>query len=232
MAALLAANPATGAVLTFSGLSHGEIVTTQLLPAVTISAVNPNRSHDLAIIFDSLETGTADPDLEGPPWLGGNLAPGTVLGNMLIIAENDVDVSPADGLIDSPDDEGNRPAGSLIFDFSGPITFFGFDIIDVEGVLQEGSSIDFFSGGGFVGNVNFSEFVTPGPLFDPTITFGNNTANRIMTMTTSSLGHGPWDKVVINLGGSAAIDNIVVPEPASVCLLMACLVCLGLIRRR
>ena len=50
------------------------------------------------LCFDSLLSNTADPDLEGPPWATGNLAPDTVLGNVLIIAENDVD-SDVDGLI-------------------------------------------------------------------------------------------------------------------------------------
>jgi len=210
----LGANTALAAVIDFNSLVHGEIVTTQFAPTVTISAVNPNRPHDLAIIFDSQETGTADPDLEGPPWAGGNLAPGTVLGNLLIIAENDVDANN-DDLIDNPDDEGARPAGSLIFEFGQAIGVFGFDIVDIEGSIQEASTIEFFSGNTLLTTVSFADFVTAGPLFDPTVVFGNNTANRIIPLVDQQLGIVPFDKVILNLGGSSAIDNLIVPEPST-----------------
>ncbi len=208
------ANTAHATLIDFNSLAHGEIVTTQFAPTVTISAVNPNRPHDLAIIFDSEETGTADPDLEGPPWAGGNLAPGTVLGKLLIIAENDVDANN-DNLIDSPDDEGSRPAGSLIFEFGQAVGVFGFDIIDIEGSIQEASTIEFFSGNTLLTTVSFADFVAAGPLFDPTVVFGNNTANRISPLVDQQLGIVPFDKVVMNLGGSSAIDNIIVPEPST-----------------
>src|SRR5687768_17784945 len=48
------------------------------------------------------------------------------------------------GFIDSPDDEGNRPAGDLIFQYNRVIDRFGFDIIDVEGVMDENGRISFF----------------------------------------------------------------------------------------
>ncbi len=199
--------------ITFDGLSHGEIVTTQLAPFVTISATNPNRPHDLAIIFDTTATGTADPDLEGPPWSGGNLPSSTVLGNALIIAENDIDVSPADGLIDDPDDEGSRPSGTLTFELGTMLgTKFGFDVIDIEGNILEASSVDFYAGAALLGSISFADF----QILDPTITFGNNTLNRVGPFSLSQLGlASPFDKMVINVGGSSAYDNIVVPEPST-----------------
>ena len=51
-----------------------------------------------------------------------------VLGNLLIIAENDIDGN-GDGFIDNPDDAGVRPAGALFFDFNSPLTSFGIDIL-------------------------------------------------------------------------------------------------------
>lgn len=230
----LQASKTNGTLIDFNALTHGEIVTTQFAPTVTISAVNPNRSHDLAIIFDSLETGTADPDLEGPPWSGGNLAPGTVLGNLLIIAENDVD-SNNDNIIDNPDDEGQRPSGSLIFEFGQPVGVFGFDIVDIEGSIQEASTIEFFSGNSLLTTVSFADFVNAGPLFDPTVTFGNNTANRITPLVDQQLGIAPFDRVVMNLGGSSAIDNVIVPEPSTMMLAvlgMVSVAALGWRRRR
>jgi len=225
------------ATLTFSGLAHGEILSNQFAPFVTISAVNPNRSHDLAIVFDSTETGTSDPDLEGPPWAAGNLAASaTVLGNLAIIAEKDVDVGN-DGIIDDPDDERMRPAGSITLDFtaSGQLfDTFGFDILDIEGVLDEQTTIDFFNDAAPVGTIDLTAFTTPGPTFDPTVVFGNNSANRIGPHTTTELGlSGDFNKVTFNLGGSSAIDNIfVVPEPTITAFAVSTLIALALLCRK
>jgi hypothetical protein len=117
---------AVAALIDFDSLQHGEIANAQFA-GVSISADNVGGGPDLAIIFDSRERSTEDTDLEGPggvpdkTWSGGNLPNATVLGNMLIIAENDKDTDPADGFIDKPDDEGSRPAGSIYFDFDIPI---------------------------------------------------------------------------------------------------------------
>jgi hypothetical protein len=218
--AFLAA-PARASVVTFNSLSHGQIVTNQFAAShgLTISANNINRPHDLAIIFDSLQTNTADPDLEGPPWSGGNLPSNTVLNDMLILAENDVDVIAPFGFIDDPDDEGSRPAGDLIFSFASPITAFGFDIVDVEGVMDENGFISFFLGGVPQGVVNFSQFVTPGMFFDPTVDFEDHSANRIKTITAAQLGSSGFDRVVVRMGGSGALDNLVIPEPTGLALL-------------
>lgn len=221
-AAFWSALPAQAATITFEGLAHGEIVTNQLAASsgVTISAVNPNRPHDLGIIFNSLETGTSDPDLEGPSWDGGNLAPDTILGNLLIIAENDGD-SNLDGLIDDPDDEGHRPAGMLIFDFGDAMTEFGLDLVDVESPTAELGKVEFFSGGSSIGEVGFDEFVDNTSVFyDPTVAFGNNSANRINPILASEIGATGFDRVIVHMGGSGAIDNInFVPEPTSMILL-------------
>ena len=51
-------------------------------------------------------------------------------------------------------------------------------------------------------------------LLDPTVKFGDNSANRISPIS----GFGVANRVVFNMGGSGAIDNLaaeVVPEPAS-----------------
>ena len=208
--------------LSFTGLAHGEVLTNQLAAShgVTVSAINPNRSHSLAAIFNTLETGTADPDLEGPNWARGNLAPDTVLGNVLIIAENNTDNSPADGILDNPDDEGNRPAGDLIFDYANAISEFGFDVVDLEG-CDEPWTIDFYLNSNFVGTFTVLDVLdSSSPYYDATVEFGNNSANRIQPITAASLGGTAFDHVEVHVGGSGALDNIV-PEPASLGLLAA-----------
>lgn len=227
------------ALIDFNTLQHGEVVTNQFA-GVTISAVNVGGGPDKAIIFDSRERGTEDPDLEGPGgitaknWSGGNLPNTTVLGNMLIIAENDTDVG-SDGLIDRPDDEGSRPAGSIFFDFTTSIRSFGFDLIDVEGRDEYGASSGyyavFYSGNSASASIGFGTLA----LMDGSITYGNNTANRINPISFDNLGINHFDRVEINFGGSAAIDNIrstPVAEPATMLLLGAGLVTMAGIGRK
>jgi len=226
-AAALASAPALAGSQTidFESYVHGRILNTQEA-GVTISAVNRGGGPDLAVVFDSRMRQTRDPDLEGPngsngSWAGGgNLAPNAILGNMLIVQENSVGI--ADGVADRPDDEGSRPAGSIMFDFDKAITSFGFDLIDVEGPSEFGQDSGYFAT--FFGalsqvRVSFAEFITPGTLFhDPSVAYGNNSANRIKPITAQSLGLDSFWRVEINFGGSAAIDNVqytAVPTPGA-----------------
>ena len=226
-----AALPASGAMITFSGLQHGEIVTNQFVSdGLTISVDNFNRSFDLGIIFDTTRTNTADPDLEDP-WEMGNIATDEILGNVLILAENNVDANN-NGLIDTPDDEANRPAGEFYLDFATPQTALGFDILDIEGTAQENGYVEFFAGGISLRRITFNMLVTNNnPFFDASIEFGDESANRIQPFTTAALGIGAFDRAVIRLGGSGAIDNInYVPAPGFVSLAGAA--SLALARRR
>ena len=198
----------------FNSLAHGEIATTQI-PGLTISAENPNREgFDLAIGFDTTVTGTEDFDLEGPPsrnWSGGNADVTENVGTMLILAENNVDRNE-DGLIDRPDDEGHRPAGTLRFDFDFAIQAIGFDLIDIEGVgvgEEPGDFATFWNGGTALGTVQFADFLAGGS-HDQGAQFGDHTLNRVAPIG----GFGPFNRVDINLGGSGAVDNLVYQTPA------------------
>tara|TARA_R110002110_G_scaffold257491_1_gene473512 strand:- start:44975 stop:45787 length:813 start_codon:yes stop_codon:yes gene_type:complete len=215
--------PAHAALITFNELTHGTVVDDQYLASqgLTISAENTGGGPDIAIIFDSSTANSIDPDLVGPSastWSGGNLAPGTNLGNLLIIAENDIDRNE-DGLIDNPDDEGNRPAGNLFFEFNSPITEFGFDLVDVE--LAEtgkdrGYVTTFYLGSDQLASVKFSDYIDPlSEYYDPTVAFGNNTANHLAPIKAANLGLLSFDKVAVNFGGSAGIDNIYWDRPGT-----------------
>lgn len=211
-------------VLDFEGFQHGRILTSSslALTGMAIQATNFRLPGAMPVVFDTQFISTADPDLNGPPWAGGNLPINMILGNVIIVPENLVDAN-GDGIVDVPDDEGARPAGDLTFTFANPIGSFGFDIIDMEGVVQELTTVDYLRNGQLVGTMSFLDLEDPQSMFyDPTIAFGNNTINRIAPVFAHDFGADSFDKVVIHMGGSGAFDNVVttaVPAPASAAVL-------------
>lgn len=225
--AVSGASAASAAQLYFSSRQHGEIVNTQYTNSpyfVTISADNLVAGHpDLAVVFDTQATGTADPDLEDP-WDMGNLV-GKTLNKALIIAENSVDAN-GNGLIDSPDDEGASPAGTILFKYKYGQKQFGLDLIDFESGNGVNNSYLSFTNktAGITKTIFFKDFITPAsPYYDPTVVFGNNSANRIKPITSTQLGLVNFSEVRVHFATSGAIDNIIfettlpiaIPEPAS-----------------
>ena len=231
---------------------HGLVVQDQWNTApfnLSIDVVNLTGPPHTAALFDSNFGGsTSDSDLLGPPWNGGNLdvdANNVQLGRLLYIEESGASFNPGD-IIPNPDDEGSRPAGVLGLSFSEPITSFGFDLVDVEGPSEIWDPSDFDTNGNLIVGAEptgfFAAFYTDGspdpvavvgfneltdntsPFYDPTIEFGNNSANRIAPFTLASLGLDGLvsgiDRVEIGLGGSGAIDNLAYdfppPPPPSV----------------
>ena len=252
---------------TFNDLSHGQIVDNQFSNGIngfTVRGTNVSEGPDLIVAFDTFEEKTADSDLEDPFDLGNAHTseifrdlqdPNNSNSNVsrffdaLIIQENGQEDLDRPGFIDSdPDDEGSRPAGTIQLDFESPISRFGFDLLDVENVGEEFNLV-FSSGEEVLARVPFEEFVTDdtstsGLFFDETIEFGNNSANRIVPITSARLraftGDNlieSFDQIAINLGGSGAVDNILfenfVPEPTSaVSWLMICAAFVGFRRRQ
>lgn len=198
------ASAATADVLDFSALSHGEVVAEQYAGlGIHISANNPSRPVDLAMAFDTNLNNTPDPDLENPYSMG-NTDLNTNLGNVLIIS--------TDG---TPNDEGNRPAGTITFDFDMAVQSIGFHVVDLESQTIEGTSIDFYLGGSLVNSVDFSDFLAGGSM-DNGVIFGNNSINLIEEFTVA----GGFDQAVFNVGGSMGFDNITytVPAPGALAL--------------
>lgn len=179
-------------------LAAGTIITNQYANlGVLVSANNNNASHpDLAIIFNSASPTGGDTDLRTPgPGIGNN-AP---LGKILIIAENAVDTSPADGRIDVPDDE--EAGGWIRFDHSFLATEVSLTLVDIE---EHGGIIRFF-----LNNVPVAT--------QPIPALGDNsvqTINKLLPQT-------PFNAIRVDLAGSGAIGAItIVPEPASLGLLL------------
>jgi len=225
-AALWVAGSAGAAPITLTfddlGLVHGSVVNTQY-SGVTISADNIGGGPDLAVAFDSNLSNTRDEDLEfGNGWSAGNLAPDTRLGNLLIIQENPNGCQ--DGICDAPDDEGSRPAGSLIFDFDVAVTSFQFDVVDIESFALENGSVTLFDGAS-------SMTLTLAQIFPLDGVLGDNSANRLDPILVSALsGISQITRVELNFGGSVGVDNVTfepVPEPSTAALLALGVVALG-----
>lgn len=234
----IAVSSATHAAnLDFNTLPKGTIVEGQLASSgVTITArLNPLLPQS-PIIFDSHSRNTPDPDLEGDTWSKGNLAPVTNLDNFLVLPQNVIDKN-GDGRVDNPDDNGDQPAGSIIFDFGTRLTSLGFDLVDIDGPKEFSSTagyVAFFSGNTELKRVGWGELINPSsPFYDPTIKYADHSANRVQPFTTVSLGIGTFDRVEFNLNGSGAIDNVnfkEVPEPATGIAVLG--LAAGLLRRR
>ncbi len=212
---------------------------------IDVLNVTGSPDQDLGILFDSTLSGTRDPDLEGPPWSGGNLDTNTPFGNMLIIAEHAGAVPDPDGgvYVPTPDDEGQRPAGFILLSFEFALDAFGFDLIDIEvDEASDGYVASVFSGGiggTPVGEINFVDFISR-----DNAGFGNHSVNTIAPLTASELGVQSFDTILFKFGGSGAIDNLfwnttsldnnpAVPEPTSMALFAIGAACLaGRYRRR
>jgi len=102
----------------FPGLAHGTILSNQYADiGMTITAVANGGKPNTLVIFDSNQTGTADPDLE------------VDIGNLSIIPENTID-SNGDGYVDSPND--SSAGGKQIYNFNTPVTVVSFKFIDKD----------------------------------------------------------------------------------------------------
>jgi MYXO-CTERM domain-containing protein len=226
-----------GTLIDFNGNPAGTIVDNEYLgQGVRISVQRSSPGPAVATLYNTRRTGNPDPDLQ-IPFAGGNLGTNGPGGNILIIPENNTDGNK-DGLIDQPNDEGDRPSGQFTFDFTVPVSSFGFDLVDVEGPAEFNANAGFFASfylnGSLEARVGFGAFIDPkSPFYDASVKYGDNTANRIRPITAREVGMPQFDRVVLNFGGSGGTDNIFftpLPEPGALALLG--LAVPGLLRRR
>ena len=102
-------------------------------------------------------------------------------------------------------------------------SLFSVPLIDVEGAELENGSVEFWHGDIRVGLFSFASFLGLGQ----DVVYGNHSANHV------DLGNvGAYDEVVITMGGSGGVDNILVQaaEPSAALLLLTA--GLALLRRR
>lgn len=151
---------------------------------LNISAAN-NNGPNKAILFDSANPTGGDDDLATP---GTGVNNDTALGNLLIIAENDGDSLPVDGLIDDPDDE--KDGGSIDFAFDEPTVICGLTLIDID--EEPGSEIRLYTDG---------DLVTPSTVI-PAITLGDGSVMEYAFAPTEV------DRLEVYFAGSGAIGSL------------------------
>lgn len=148
-----------------------------------ISAENNVVGHpDKAIVFDSANPTGGDTDLGTPGTGPGNTLP---LGNLLIIAENDVDAN-LDDFVDDPDDESG--GGWMNFEFDEPVSICSTRMVDID----DNSPTRIL--------VSFADGSPPAVLFVP-----NGGDNSVQYLEFSFSG---VSSMRYNLGGSGAVGDI------------------------
>ena len=220
IAALMVITPVGAATIDFDSLSHGEVLSTQFQAShgVTFRAVNGNSYHpDKLVIFDTMETGTRDPDLEFP-WDGGNLnvdndpnpaTSGDVkVHKVFAIAENDTDGNN-DGLIDNPDDEAR--GGRIIIKWDTDIVDVRLRQIDLDENPRY-NRIKLYDDGNLVFTKTFQELAAAGA----GVSYGNRYANQLPYLSAVA-DFEKFDTMKICLTGSGAFDYLdyQVPEPTT-----------------
>jgi hypothetical protein len=153
------ARPSSAIVETFEGPPAGTVIAGErpgggeadgdFFPDFTVEVENHSGGPSSAIIFDSsdptggdFDLGTPNETCDGPGRGSGGEAgePGencTPYGNLLIIADDIVDVARPYGLVDDPDDE--EEGGRLVLEFHGEVLPLRVVLVDID---EETAEID------------------------------------------------------------------------------------------
>jgi hypothetical protein len=186
-----------------SSLSSGAGISGPLVGSVGVLGFTPGIGSNTSVIFDSSDPSGEDDDLGtanenfGGPGIStdGSLSNDTPLGNILILAEDLVDTSPADGLVDDPDDTFFSGA-TTTFDFSGVngavVKVLDMTVLDVENN----------EGGAFV---QVSGPTLPAVVI-PILSTGDNGA---ATVVINAAG---VDTMIVSFNGSGAIGEFQIEQ--------------------
>ncbi|MDA0323255.1 MAG: hypothetical protein O2923_11150 [Verrucomicrobia bacterium] len=202
-------------ILDLSSFGHGQIITNVVTSngTIVISAQNLGGGPDLAVIFSTTNTGTRDPDIEGPPsgfWNGGNIPSNQVLGNAIILEEQSTDTD-ADGFIDTPFTEPDDEAGGglIFFDLPTNALEASFFWVDYEASVN---NFIHFSDGVNTNSIEFTEFSnTNSPFFTAGVVEADNAANEFVPLNVADLTNLTFfTRFWFELDGSGAINNVAV----------------------
>jgi hypothetical protein len=214
----------TGAIVEFAGFGSG-------IFSVSAQTNNP-MGMDVATVVNTEQAGS-DKELKYK-YSSGNLR-NSRLRKVLVVARDGTDAN-GNGILDNPDD--GKQGGSLTLQFFNPIKSFGFDVLDVDATDAPQTTVEFRFEGAPLAVIPFTEFTRRNsPYNKRNVQWGNNSANRIMPITSNQLG-GSFDEVVFTFPSAMGFDNLnyrvdnnVIPEPTALGLLLG-LPALASLRRR
>ena len=185
-----------------------------------VSAIGNSGGTSAAVLNTE---SSSNPNLKYP-YAGGNLKTSR-LRKVLIV--------PTEPGGSTPDPAG----GQLTLTFFGPVRSFGFDVLDIDVADAPNTFVTFSVGGANIATIPFSEFKNVrSPFRRNTMSFGNNTANRVAPLNAVQFGTFAFDEVVFDFPSEFALDNVyfqtmVIPEPTALGALCSVML-LGLRRRR
>ena len=172
-------------------LGAGARITTQYASAgVIVGAVNPHKTHNVAMVFDSSNPTGGDNDLRTP---GSGIGNNSALGNILIISE-DNDAS-------DPDDEAR--GGQIYFDYASPVRVDELVIVDIDSTSNGGFVEVFDANGASLGTV---AIVPLGDNSVQTVTVGIENVSRLEVNFVSSAAVG--EVVYCGEPGTANVGSI------------------------
>ena len=196
--------PAHALVINFDTLAEGTILQNSHLPTgYTFSVNNKASGHpDKAIIFDSAcppgnngaSCSGGDPDLITP---GSGINNNTAQNKVLIVAEDVVDTSPANSLVDDPDDEAR--GGTITFAFPGPRKLLSVRLTDIDVTETATKIVLNLTGGG-------TQTIFAAAL-------GNNSGETITIPNPPDI-----DSFTIDFAGSGSIDDITIKDICGDCI--------------
>lgn len=200
-------------VISFSGLPAGTILAEVHGDGgngpVGVHAMNMHLGDaNAAVVYDSAcsggecsgkgaDLGTPNETFDGPGVGAGGEAGAAfenaeAQGEVLIVAKDLIDVAPADGLVDDPQDQGHLQSVSIHLDFAaiGPVTVKSMRMIDVD-ANEAAPVVDVYG----AGDALLASVVAP-------VTGDNGTA----TVDLGNVEGAMW--VMVSLFGSGAIDDV------------------------
>lgn len=239
VAVALLGNTAGAGIIDFEGLANGQALggaqSEAAQPYASIfllSAASNGAPTQGAAIFNSdpfgPNSGNPDQDL-----LVG-------LGNILIVQNDGYAAQTIPGFYDTPNDE--EDGGTMVFNFVSAVELLSIDLIDIddhgpaEVILEDGSGYfrTYDVGASWTYDVN-----AQGPngwdtldltLLDPQAGEGGGVA---IAWQDALFDAGNVVRLTVNLGGSAAIDNLVfVPGPSALIALIVGVPCMPCLARR
>lgn len=195
----------------FDEFLHGELIDdeTEIHENLKISVDNIKGGADLGQIVDTSIRTSEEGLLH--PWTKGDIER-EVLNNVLTVA-GDVEDQNEDGISDSISIQTSSPPGTLTgvitFHFENPIYAFGFDIVNADYPSISGSSLHFYDENNVKETLSLYNFIDPSSRFyDPTLSFGKNSANRISPVEAIDFNFNTFSKVELEVAGPYGIDNL------------------------